>query len=60
MPIEAVVPLVLIGLAFVVFCWWDLYRAPHTRVFGKSIWAVLCVVTIPLGGLAYLVFGRPR
>jgi hypothetical protein len=56
----ALVPLVLVGVGFVVFCWVDLARAREVRYLPKWAWALICVVSIPLGGIVYLVLGRPR
>lgn len=50
-------------LGFVAFCLTDLVRAEHVRYFPKWVWAILCVgvgLTIPFGGIAYLVFGKDR
>ena len=58
MPPELLVPILLVALAFVLYCWYDLARAPDTRYLPKWAWAVICVITIPLGGLAYLLVGR--
>jgi hypothetical protein len=61
-------PLVLIFVAvlavgFVVFCLVDLARAKEVRHLPKWAWAILCLgigLTIPWGGIAYLVFGKVR
>jgi hypothetical protein len=47
----------------VVFCEVDLARAEHVRYLPKWGWAILCMgigLTIPFGGIAYLVFGKVR
>jgi hypothetical protein len=61
-------PLVLIlvgvpALGFVAFCLVDLARAQEVRYLPKWGWAILCMgigLTIPFGGIAYLVFGKVR
>ncbi|GAA6527773.1 PLDc N-terminal domain-containing protein [Intrasporangium sp. DVR] len=55
------VPVLVLALAFVGYCYIDLAGSGPTRHLPKRAWAVLCLITIPLGGIAYLVFGRsPR
>lgn len=58
MPLELILPVLAVALAFVGYCWYDLARMPGTRYLPKWAWAIVCVVTIPLGGLAYLLVGR--
>jgi hypothetical protein len=55
-------PLVL-AVGFVTFCLVDLARAKEVRYLPKWAWAILCLgvgLTIPFGGITYLVFGRVR
>jgi len=56
----ALVPLVVVAVGFVVFCLVDLARAGEVRFLPKWAWAVICVVSVPLGGIAYLALGRSR
>jgi hypothetical protein len=41
-----------------IFCLHDLARAERVRFLPRWLWAVACLAQIPLGGIAYLVFGR--
>jgi hypothetical protein len=57
--------LAVAGLAvgFVVFCLADLVRAQQVRYLPKWAWAILCLgigLTIPFGGILYLVIGKDR
>lgn len=57
------IPVLVLAAGFVVFCEVDLARAEHVRYLPKWVWAILCMgigLTIPLGGIAYLVFGKVR
>jgi hypothetical protein len=47
----------------VVFCLVDLVRAEKVRYLPKWLWAILCMgvgLTIPFGGILYLVAGQDR
>ncbi|MEV0272569.1 PLDc N-terminal domain-containing protein [Hamadaea sp. NPDC050747] len=60
LPLAALAPLVLLGLAFVVYCLYDLARN-EVRYLPKWAWAAICVISIPIGGIVYLLVGRsPR
>jgi len=50
-------PVLALAAAFVAGCLIDLARA-RVRQLPKWAWAVIICVQIPLGGLAYLIFGR--
>jgi hypothetical protein len=54
----ALVPLALLALAFVVYCWVDIARARQVKHLPKWVWALICVVSIPVGGIVYLIVGR--
>ena len=56
-PVAAVVPLVVVAAAFVGFCLVDLART-HVRYLPKWAWALICVASVPLGGIIYLTIGR--
>jgi hypothetical protein len=58
--VAALVPIILLAVAFAVFCLVDLARAPAVRYLPKAAWAIICVISIPLGGIAYLLLGRVR
>jgi hypothetical protein len=50
----------LVVLGFVVYCEVDLARAHAVRHLPKSLWAIICVLSIPLGGILYLSLGTNR
>lgn len=54
-----VLALGLIVLAFVGYVELDLARADGVRHLPKWLWAVICAVSVPLGGILYLAIGRP-
>ena len=56
-PALALAPLVVAALALVGWCLVDLARHP-ARLLPRWLWAVLCVASVPVGALLYLVLGR--
>jgi ABC-2 type transport system ATP-binding protein len=48
----------VVAAGFAVFCLADLARTAHPRHLPKPVWALIICITIPWGGLAYLIFGR--
>jgi hypothetical protein len=62
-PALLLIPLGVLAAGFVAFCLIDLARATEVRGLPKWGWAILCLgigLTIPWGGIAYLIFGRVR
>jgi hypothetical protein len=56
----ALVPLIVLAAGFAVFCLVDLARAEEVRYLPKWAWAIVCLISVPLGGIFYLVLGRVR
>jgi hypothetical protein len=57
------IPALVLAAGFVAFCEVDLARAEEVRYLPKWVWAIFCMgigLTIPFGGIAYLVFGKVR
>jgi hypothetical protein len=55
--------LILLGVVaagFEVFCLVDLARAEEVRHLPRWVWAIVCLASIPLGGIIYLAAGRVR
>ena len=58
---SAVAILVLaVAVAFAAWCLVDLRRAGQVRHLSKWGWALVICVSMPWGGLAYLIFGKDR
>ena len=58
-PWAALLPVLLLMLAFVGYCLVDLARH-EVRYLPKWAWAVICLISIPFGALVYLLVGRKR
>jgi Phospholipase_D-nuclease N-terminal len=56
----ALVPIAVLAIGFVVFCLVDVFRSEQVRYLPRWAWALICIVSIPLGGIVYLVVGRQR
>jgi hypothetical protein len=56
----ALAPLIVVAIAFVAYCIADVIRAERVRHLPKWAWAIICLVSVPLGGVIYLVFGKER
>jgi hypothetical protein len=57
-PVFLVIIAGLLGASWDGLCLWDLARADHVRYLPKWAWAVVCLISCPLGGLIYIVIGR--
>lgn len=58
MTAAVIAAIVIAAVAFDVYCLIDLYRAGAVRYLPKWAWACICVISIPIGGIAYLTLGR--
>lgn len=55
-----VIPLILLLVAYIGFCWMDIYKAPRTKYLPKYLWALICLLSIPLGGIIYFIVGKDK
>jgi hypothetical protein len=58
-PAAAWLPVAAALVAFVAYCLYDLAHA-RVRYLPKAAWALICVLSIPVGGIVYLLLGRER
>ncbi len=57
-PLAALLPIVVLALAFDAYCLWDLAHA-RVRYLPKWGWTlVILFVSAPVGGIAYLAAGK--
>jgi Phospholipase_D-nuclease N-terminal len=52
--------LILVLAAFEGYCLVDCARAREVRYFNQWTWALIMLITMPLGGILYLVYGKVR
>ena len=61
MPARVILVIILavgLAVAWEVFCLRDLARADRVRYLPKWGWALVCLISIPWGGIIYLIVGR--
>jgi hypothetical protein len=56
----ALAPLLLLAVAVVAYALVDLARSSDPRWLPRWAWALVCLLSIPLGAVAYLVAGRQQ
>ena len=56
-PWAALLPFAVLAITFVAYCLFDLVRT-EVRYLPKWVWALVCVLSVPLGGIIYLLVGR--
>jgi ABC-2 type transport system ATP-binding protein len=54
------IPVLAVAVAFAAWCLVDVARAGQVRYLPKWVWAVVICVSVPWGGLVYLIFGKAR
>ena len=59
MLVAALAPLIIAVIAFMAYCLRDLLRS-SVEPPARWWWAALIVLSIPLGGIVWLLAGRPR
>jgi hypothetical protein len=56
----ALLPVLLACVAFALYCVYDALHAEQVRYLPRWLWVVICLASIPLGGIVYLILGRAR
>lgn len=57
MPLAALAPLIVLAIAYVVWIVRDI-QTSEVRHLPRWGWIVVTIVSIPFGGIVYLLFGR--
>lgn len=58
MNLRIIVPLILIFLIYVYICIDFLLKTNNTKFLPKWLWAIFCLLSVPLGGILFIIFGR--
>lgn len=56
-PVAAILPIIIVALLFVGYCWYDIIKG-KVRYLPKWLWMIICIGSVPLGGIIYLLAGR--
>jgi hypothetical protein len=56
----APIALLLVAAVFEGYCLVDCARSREVRYFSQWTWALIMLVTLPVGGILYLVYGKVR
>ena len=56
----ALAPILILSIGFVVWVVVDIVRADSVLHLPKWAWIVISCISIPLGGIVYLLVGRDR
>lgn len=57
MEAAALAPIVVLLIGWVVYCLFDLSRS-EVRYLPRWAWAIIILISVPLGGIVYLLVGR--
>ncbi|MEY8662604.1 PLDc N-terminal domain-containing protein [Ligilactobacillus faecis] len=58
MNLKILIPLILLGIVYLYLCIRSIFWKDETRYLPKIVWLVICLVSIPLGGVLYYFVGR--
>ncbi len=56
-PWDALAPVLVLAAGFIAYCLVDLSRS-EVQHLPRWAWAIICLVSVPLGGIVYLTVGR--
>ena len=56
-PFAALAPVIILALAFVGYCLFDIAHS-SVRYMPKWVWVIVVILSIPVGGIVYLLVGR--
>lgn len=49
--------IVLFYVMYLMFFFFDI-KAARVKHFPKWVWFIICVISVPLGGIIYFIFGK--
>lgn len=60
MDIRIVVPLILIVCLYLGACFYSIFKSADVKHLPRGAWALICVISVPLGGILYFILGRDK
>jgi hypothetical protein len=58
-PVQYALIAIVLAIGFDYLVLADIAQSPDTNVFPPRVWGLICVFSTPLGGLLYVMYGRP-
>ncbi|MBI5974392.1 negative regulator of sigma-Y activity [Staphylococcus canis] len=58
MDLKILIPIVIIVILYLIFFFADLIKVKNTKYLPKWGWGIIICISIPLGGVLYLLFGK--
>jgi hypothetical protein len=52
------IALIAVTAGFTAYCLVDLALAKDVRALSRGMWAIICLVSMPLGAIIYMVAGK--
>ena len=56
--LRILIPLLLLVLLYVISCSYSLIKVRRVKYLPRWFWAIICFVSIPIGGIVYFIIGR--
>ena len=60
MDIRIIIPLVMLIVIYFGVCFYSLLKSAKVKHLPKWGWALICIISIPLGGIVYFTLGMDR
>lgn len=58
MDTRIIVPLILLVCLYLGACFYNIFKSSHVKYLPRWAWALVCIISIPLGGILYFIVGR--
>lgn len=58
MDTRIIVPLILLVCLYLGACFYSIFKSVHVKYLPRWAWALVCIISIPLGGILYFIVGR--
>ncbi|MBD5823426.1 hypothetical protein DXX96_03005 [Lactococcus petauri] len=58
MDTRIIVPLILLVCLYLGACFYSIFKSAYVKYLPRWAWALVCIISIPLGGILYFIVGR--